>query len=122
MTPSSNPGGASPLPFVRPSSAMSMTSSSAAGSNPSTASGGGGSKKPAKLAIQTPGGKILRLMRKEERRGGIGVGGRGNEEDTSDGGTWETIIKCSESGVWRGLVLADRTARWCVFAEWVCQG
>jgi len=136
-SPSSNPGNASPIPFVRPGSAMSMTSSSAAGSNPSTiasaASGGSGSKKPAKLAIQTPGGKILRLMRKEERRGIGGVlGGRGpaspaagalmGEEEAGDGGVWETIIKCSERGVWRGLVLADRTARWCVFAEWVCEG
>lgn len=101
-----------------------MTSSSAAGSNPSS-TGGSGSKKPAKLAIQTPGGKILRLMRKEERKG-ISNGGRtagaGGDEEPGDGGTWETIIKCSESGVWRGLVLADRTARWCVFAEWVCMG
>lgn len=140
MTPSSNPGSASPIPFARPGSAMSMTSSSAAGSNPSTiasaaGSGGSGSKKPAKLAIQTPGGKILRLMRKEERRGIGGVlgGGRGpaspaaggpllGDEEAGDGGVWETIIKCSERGVWRGLVLADRTARWCVFAEWVCEG
>ncbi|KAH6840852.1 hypothetical protein B0I37DRAFT_347348 [Chaetomium sp. MPI-CAGE-AT-0009] len=139
MTPSSNPGNASPIPFIRPGSAMSMTSS-AAGSNPSTvASGGSGSsssKKPAKLAIQTPGGKILRLMRKEERRGIGGVlgGGRGpaspaasgtllgDDDAPGDGGVWETIIKCSERGVWRGLVLADRTARWCVFAEWVCEG
>jgi hypothetical protein len=143
---SPNPGNVSPIPFVRPGSAMSMTSSSAAGSNPSTvmssASGGGGggggsggSKKPAKLAIQTPGGKILRLMRKEERKGFGGVlgggGGRGpaspgglmgGDEEAGDGGVWETIIKCSERGVWRGLVLADRTARWCVFAEWVCEG
>ena len=122
MTPSSNPGGASPIPFARPSSAMSMSNNS----NPSTASGSnysGSGRKPAKLAIQTPGGKILRLMRKEERRG-IGVGGRAaaSDEEASDGGTWETIIKCSERGVWRGLVLADRTARWCVFAEWVCVG
>jgi transglutaminase/protease-like cytokinesis protein 3 len=127
MTPSSNPGGTSPIPFARPSSAMSMTSSSAAGSNPSTASGVGVSgKKPAKLAIQTPGGKILRLMRKEERKGTttgrttVHGGGGATDEEVSDGGTWETIIKCSEAGVWRGLVLADRTARWCVFAEWVC--
>ncbi|KAK2004538.1 variant SH3 domain-containing protein [Colletotrichum falcatum] len=119
MTPSSNPGGASPVPFARPGSAMSMTASIASGSNTSTVAGGG--KKPAKLAIQTPGGKILRLMRKEERRG-ISVGSRVAEEDLGDGGTWETIIKCSEKGVWRGLVLADRTARWCVFAEWVCVG
>ncbi|KAI0119918.1 hypothetical protein GGR51DRAFT_1638 [Nemania sp. FL0031] len=120
--PSSNPGGTSPIPFARPTSAMSMTSSAAA-SAPSSATGSIAGKKPAKLAIQTPGGKILRLMRKEERRG-IGVGGRhfSGEDEVSDGGTWETIIKCSERGVWRGLVLADRTARWCVFAEWVCVG
>ncbi|KAI1100732.1 hypothetical protein F4804DRAFT_335938 [Jackrogersella minutella] len=123
--PSSSGGGASsPTPFARPGSAMSMTSGSAAGSNPSSATGSIAGKKPAKLAIQTPGGKILRLMRKEERSGrsGIGVGGRsaaaGPDDEASDGGTWETIIKCSERGVWRGLVLADRTARWCVFAEW----
>lgn len=80
-------------------------------------------KKPAKLAIQTPGGKILRLMRKEDRRG-VGTSSRniGGEDEVSDGGTWETIIKCSERGVWRGLVLADRTARWCVFAEWTVVG
>jgi transglutaminase/protease-like cytokinesis protein 3 len=62
-------------------------------------------------------------MRKEDRKG-IAVGGKGlsSGEDVSDGGTWETIIKCSERGIWRGLVLADRTARWCVFAEWVCVG
>ncbi|KAG4220023.1 hypothetical protein PC116_g31498, partial [Phytophthora cactorum] len=102
----SNPGGTSPVPFARPTSAMSMTSSSAAGSNPSSATGSIAGKKPAKLAIQTPGGKILRLMRKEERigRSGIGVGGRSADEEASDGGTWETIIKCSERGVWRGLV------------------
>ncbi|ROT39167.1 hypothetical protein SODALDRAFT_323602 [Sodiomyces alkalinus F11] len=81
MTPSSNPGGVSPIPFARPGSAMSMAASSTSGSNPSTASGSGGAgKKPAKLAIQTPGGKILRLMRKEERKG-IGVGGRNAREE-----------------------------------------
>lgn len=123
LTPSSNPGGASPIPFARPGSAMSMTTSVTGSSNPSSASGTVAGKKPAKLAIQTPGGKILRLMRKEDRKG-ISVGGRGHsaDEEISDGGTWETIIKCSERGVWRGLVLADRTARWCVFAEWVCVG
>jgi hypothetical protein len=124
MTPSSNPGGTSPIPFARPGSAMSMTATSVSGSNPSTSSSSSyAGKKPAKLAIQTPGGKILRLMRKEDRKG-IGFGsGRAPglaDEEASDGGTWETIIKCSERGVWRGLVLADRTARWCVFAEWVC--
>ncbi|KAK2603746.1 hypothetical protein QQS21_004031 [Conoideocrella luteorostrata] len=123
LTPASNPGRTSPNPFARPSSAMSVNASSVSGSNPSSASGTVAGKKPAKLAIQTPGGKILRLMRKEDRKG-IAVGGKGlsGDEDVSDGGTWETIIKCSENGLWRGLVLADRTARWCVFAEWVCVG
>lgn len=117
LTPSSNPGDASPVPFSRPGSAMSMTASNTS-SNPSTTSSG--AKKPAKLAIQTPGGKILRLMRKDGK--GVGVGGpRSGEEASGDGGTWETIIKCGEKGNWRGLVLADRTARWCVFAEWVCE-
>ena len=121
MMANSNPGNTSPVPFARPSSALSMTASSVS-SNTTSNSGHSGNKKPAKLAIQTPGGKILRLMRKEEKRPGIGVGGRSAqaEETLSDGGTWETIIKCSEKGVWRGLVLADRTARWCVFAEWLC--
>ncbi|KUI62602.1 cytokinesis protein 3 [Cytospora mali] len=124
MTPSSNPGNVSPIPFLRPGSAMSISASS----NPSSYGGGSDSKKPAKLAIQTPGGKILRLMRKEDRRGtGFGVGSSarsigGGEEEVSDGATWETIIKCSERGVWRGLVLADRAGKWCVFAEWHCMG
>ncbi|TVY81638.1 cytokinesis protein [Lachnellula suecica] len=111
---SPNPGGASPIPFMRPSSAMSITSSSAAGSNPSTTSTYS-SKKPAKLAIQSPGGKVLRLMRKEDK-------GQSTSQalEKGDGGTWETIIKVGEKGVWRGLVLADRSARWCVFAEWTC--
>ena len=126
LTPSSNPGATSPIPFARPGSAMSMnasTSGTGTMSNPSSASGTVAGKKPAKLAIQTPGGKILRLMRKEDRKG-ISVGSRSlsGDEDISDGGTWETIIKCSEKGTWRGLVLADRTARWCVFAEWQCVG
>ena len=120
----SSSGLTSPIPFGRPSSAMSMASSSASGSNPSTmnyfqAQPGSGAPgqgpqqqqqqyKPAKLAIQAPGGKILRLSRKIE--GGL----------QDEGGTWETIIKVGEKGVWRGLVLADRSARWCVWGEWEC--
>ncbi|KAK6581007.1 hypothetical protein PZA11_006495 [Diplocarpon coronariae] len=108
---SPTPGGTSPIPFIRPSSAASLNSSSASGSNPSAYS----SKKPAKLAIQAPGGKVLRLMRKEEK-----VQSTSLAIEKGDGGTWETIIKVGEKGVWRGLVLADRSARWCVFAEWTC--
>ena len=39
-------------------------------------------------------------------------------DEAADGGVWETIIKIGERGTWRGLVLADRSARWCVFGEW----
>lgn len=42
----------------------------------------------------------------------------GKDGDVGDGDAWETIIKCGERGAWRALVLADRTARWCVYAEW----
>ena len=108
--------------FARPSSAMSISSSQASGSyfqgqhhgsengtTPSTP----GQQKSAKLAIQAPSGKVLRLTRKNEV-----ISGGGSSD--ADGGTWETIIKIGERGVWRGLVLADRSARWCVFGEWDC--
>ncbi|KAL8686553.1 MAG: hypothetical protein Q9218_007023 [Villophora microphyllina] len=116
------PTAQSPLPFARPSSAMSMISSSASGSEyfcsqPSNSSAANPSsqqqQKPAKLAIQAPSGKILRLSRKSENT--ISTNG-----DSTDGGVWETIIKIGERGTWRGLVLADRSARWCVFGEWDC--
>lgn len=68
--------------------------------------------KPAKLAVQTPSGKIIRLTRKSEHMGGMAEG--------LDGSVWETVIKIGERGTWRGLVLADRSARWCVFAQWEC--
>lgn len=116
----------SPNPYARPTSAMSMASVSATGSsysNPSNSSGGSNpsassgdapqQKKPAKLAIQSPSGKIIRLTRKQD--GAATRPGEGH-----DGTDWETIIKIGEKGVWRGLVLADRSARWCVFAEWEC--
>ncbi|KAI9740488.1 MAG: cytokinesis protein 3 [Cirrosporium novae-zelandiae] len=130
---SETPGRTSPMPFGRPTSALSMTPStvsavsSAYNSNPSTTStdyfnskpiSGNGimqQYKPAKLAIQAPGGKILRLMRKAENT----ISTSGNGEGT-DGSVWETIIKIGERGTWRGLVLADRSARWCVFGEWEC--
>ncbi|KAK5193982.1 hypothetical protein LTR92_006322 [Exophiala xenobiotica] len=116
----------SPNPLVRPASAMSMTSS-AAGSNPSEQSGShvngaGGVKiakdKPAKLAVQSPSGKIIRLNRKHE---GLQQPSALREVDGEVlGSVWETIVKVQERGTWRGLVLADRSARWCVFCEWEC--
>ncbi len=111
-------GSTSPLPFARPSSAMSMLSTSASGSNSGSSASnvsGQSQQKPAKLAIQAPSGKILRLMRANRQHCHGGADG-----DEGDGSAWETIIKIGERGTWRGLVLADRTARWCVFGEWEC--
>ncbi|KAF2402854.1 hypothetical protein EJ06DRAFT_541702 [Trichodelitschia bisporula] len=111
-------GRASPLP-ARPTSALSMASVSASGSaysgSQASSTTSGGQRKPAKLAVQAPGGKIIRLVRKAEHS----LSG-GGEEGRLDGSEWETVIKVGERGTWRGLVLADRTARWCVFAEWEC--
>ncbi|EED17891.1 SH3 domain protein (Cyk3), putative [Talaromyces stipitatus ATCC 10500] len=120
--------------IMRPSSALSMVSSSYGGSVASSTSLDGftantsvvsSSKstsnrdKPAKLAIQSPSGKILRLMRKADHM--ISTTNENSDsltEGTPDGSVWETVIKIGERGVWRGLVLADRSARWCVFCEW----
>jgi transglutaminase/protease-like cytokinesis protein 3 len=114
-------GRTSPLPYARPTSALSMTSSASGSATnyfnaqPSS-HGSNGVQKPAKLAIQAPSGKILRLSRRND--GAISTSGGGG--DRGDGSTWETIIKVGERGTWRGLVLADRSARWCVFGEWEC--
>ncbi|KAL8667772.1 MAG: hypothetical protein Q9168_007177 [Polycauliona sp. 1 TL-2023] len=116
--PPSSSSAQSPLPFARPSSAMSMISSSVSGSDYFSQSSSNSSQqqpsqsKPAKLAIQAPSGKILRLSRKADNAM--------SSSDGADGGTWETVIKIGERGTWRGLVLADRSARWCVFGEWEC--
>lgn len=100
---------------------MSMVSAtvSQTGSNYSSNSGGdqgmtAAQQKPAKLAIQTPSQKIIRLTRKQEHSS------RGEAEEPGLTTCWETVIKIGERGTWRGLVLADRSARWCVFAEWEC--
>ncbi|KIW01496.1 uncharacterized protein PV09_06976 [Verruconis gallopava] len=118
-------GRISPTPLQRPPSAMSMASVSQSGSNysigsnnssnpSSSGSSSGDSKKPAKLAIQSPSGKIIRLTRKSEHMM------TSSTKEPREGTEWETVIKVGERGIWRGLVLADRSARWCVFAEWEC--
>ncbi|MCJ1460818.1 cytokinesis protein 3 [Mycoblastus sanguinarius] len=114
------PRSASPLPFGRPSSAMSTISTATSANDYFSQAGSASSsntqqqQKPAKLAIQAPSGKILRLMRKSDNTI--------SNDDAADGGLWETIIKIGERGIWRGLVLADRSARWCVFSEWDAKG
>ena len=115
----------SPSALTRPASAMSMTSS-ATGSNPSEPSMNNPhaiaaaklKDKPAKLAIQAPGGKIIRLNRKHE--GLLQPAGLRDVDGEVMGSVWETVVKVGEKGVWRGLVLADRSARWCVWGEWEC--
>ena len=118
---STEPRSTSPLPFTRPSSAMSMISTATSANDYFSQAGSDSSsnarqqqqqQKPAKLAIQAPSGKILRLMRKSDNMV--------SSEESASGGVWETIIKIGERGTWRGLVLADRSARWCVFGEWDC--
>lgn len=112
----------SPNPMMRPSSAMSMVSMSASQSGSQYSEGSSNSgqgmtsaqQKPAKLAIQSPSQKIIRLTRKQEHTS------KNVEEDGGLTTAWETVIKIGERGMWRGLVLADRSARWCVFAEWEC--
>lgn len=154
-TPSVSSSSSASLAFSpRPSSALSMISStasstvdyfsfqgastaslsttpsaSASASNGGSGSGSSQQSKPAKLAIQSPSGKIMRLMRKPDsssnaENGGAGTGGNGGGGGGIGGGggsgVWETIIKVGERGTWRGLVLADRSARWCVWGEWEC--
>lgn len=109
-------------PFTRPTSAMSMASATTSTTDNLSQAGSSSNGfslqqqqhqfKPAKLAIQSPSGKILRLMRKSDNSI--------SSIEAADGGVWETIIKVGERGTWRGLVLADRSARWCVFGEWEC--
>lgn len=60
---------------------------------------------PTKLAVQSPSGKIIKLQKVDYE---------------STYGTWESTIRCSEVGTWRGLVLADSGSAWSVFAEWYC--
>jgi transglutaminase/protease-like cytokinesis protein 3 len=126
-------GRASPTSITRPASSLSMVSSSAGGSSVSGVSNefsastsaitptrsGSSREKPAKLAIQAPSGKIHRLNRKADHMMGTSTSDSVSEA-AADGSVWETVIKIGEHGTWRGLVLADRVARWCVFCEWHC--
>lgn len=132
-TESSFSGRASPSCASRPASSLSMVCSSAGGSSVSGVSNefsastsaisstrsGSIREKPAKLAIQAPSGKIHRLTRKADHMMGVSTSDSVSET-AADGSVWETVIKIGEHGTWRGLVLADRVARWCVFCEWQC--
>ncbi|KAL4977055.1 hypothetical protein BDW66DRAFT_166002 [Aspergillus desertorum] len=103
-------GRISPSVFSRPASALSMVSSSAGGSTVSTVSNefsastsaisstrsNSGREKPAKLAIQSPSGKILRLTRKADHMTSSPKTSDSLSECTADGSVWETVIKIGE--------------------------
>lgn len=114
----------SPSPLIRPPSALSMTSSAAGSSqqgSDSSSQVANGVKikdKPAKLAIQSPSGRIFRMTRKADTTT-QSTAGREMDGEIS-GSVWEASLKTTERGTWRGLVLADRSARWCVWGEWEC--
>lgn len=59
-----------------------------------------------KMALQGPSGKILKLARTEVYPDGSGL--------------FEGTAKCSEPGIWRGLIISDSGNAWSVFAEWLC--
>jgi len=114
----------SPNPLVRPSSSLSMTSSAAGGSQQGSdtsnnmANGMKLKEKPAKLAVQSPSGRIIRMTRKLD---GYPQPNAAKDLDGEImGSVWEASVKVGERGTWRGLVLADRSARWCVWGEWEC--
>ena len=126
-SPNDGTGRISPSGINRPSSALSMVSANTSNPSASSYSNDTASRqqlqprdKPAKLAIQSPGGKILRLTRKADHMISTSSGADTGDGGPPDGSVWETVIKISERGVWRGLVLADRSARWCVWGEWEC--
>ncbi|KAL4903437.1 hypothetical protein BDW74DRAFT_168959 [Aspergillus multicolor] len=87
-----------------------MVSSSAGGSTLSTVSNefsastsaisstrsNSGREKPAKLAIQSPSGKILRLTRKADHMISSPKTSDSPSECTADGSVWETVIKIGE--------------------------
>jgi hypothetical protein len=125
--------GGTPNPLARPASAMSfvslasgsasgsaVSSTGSAGASSSSTAGAAAAAKPAKLAIQTPSGKIIRLTRKADPFAAAAAAAALAGGGDAGASEWETIIKVGERGTWRGLVLADRSARWCVFAEWEC--
>ncbi|ODV63009.1 Cyk3p ASCRUDRAFT_19293, partial [Ascoidea rubescens DSM 1968] len=57
----------------------------------------------AKLALQTPNGRIIELR---------------NKDPVKPYGSWEASTQISERGTWKGLVVTDGGVAWCVFAEW----
>lgn len=59
-----------------------------------------------KMALQTPGGKIIKLNKTDGM--------------TKQFGVWEGNVKCLDAGTWRGLILSDTGNAWSVYAEWHC--
>ncbi|KAL9107177.1 MAG: hypothetical protein Q9227_007877 [Pyrenula ochraceoflavens] len=77
-------------------------------------------QKPAKLAVQTPSGKIIRLLPSSSSDVFSEIQNLSNLDGKALGSSYEALLEVQELGTWRGLVLADRQPRWCVWAEWEC--
>ncbi|CAH2353964.1 cytokinesis protein 3 [[Candida] railenensis] len=58
-----------------------------------------------KLVIESPSGKYFKLNKLDQSK---------------PFGTFESNIKCSELGFYRGLVIGDNGTSWYVFAQWEC--
>ncbi|KAI5951277.1 hypothetical protein KGF54_004351 [Candida jiufengensis] len=59
-----------------------------------------------KLVIESPSGKYFKLVNQEE--------------EINQHGKYVSQIKCSELGLYRGLVIGDNGNSWYVFAQWEC--
>ncbi|KAI5969237.1 hypothetical protein CANMA_001684 [Candida margitis] len=76
-----------------------------------------------KVVIESPSGKYFKLTRdedeereKEEEYGCV----RATNSIAKPFGLYSSNIKCSELGVYRGLVIGDNGNSWYVFAQWEC--
>ncbi|KAL4758952.1 putative SH3 domain protein (Cyk3) [Aspergillus foveolatus] len=108
-------GRISPSVFSRPArgSTVSTVSNefSASTSAISSTRSNSGREKPAKLAIQSPSGKILRLTRKADHMISSPKTSDSPSECTADGSVWETVIKIGERACHFPALLIARLVR-----------
>ncbi|KAI5957942.1 hypothetical protein KGF57_002750 [Candida theae] len=71
-----------------------------------------------KVVIESPSGKYFKLTRDEGDEAEHGGDGRITDSVHKPFGTFSSNIKCSELGVYRGLVIGDNGSSWYVFAQW----
>ncbi|KAG5417617.1 hypothetical protein I9W82_005253 [Candida metapsilosis] len=71
-----------------------------------------------KVVIESPSGKYFKLTRDEEDEADHSGDGRVTDSIQKPFGVYSSNIKCSELGVYRGLVIGDNGNSWYVFAQW----